>query len=332
MSVVSKNRLIINQQGSVAMLSNKLGKVTVAEVGPRDGFQIEKQFIPTDKKIEIINALSRTGLKVIQVTSFVHPKAIPQLADSEEVMSRIDRLPGISYRVLAPNLKGVLRAIPLKPDKINLMMSVTESHNRANANRSIEESLKDFENFIPMILDAGISVVGGMGCALGCPFEGRVSTQQIERVVDRYIAMGIRSIGIADTIGVGNPKLVYDVVSHLKKRYPEIHWHMHLHNNRDLALANILAAMQAGVTEFDGAIGGLGGCPYAPNAAGNISTEDLVNMLTEMGIETGVNLDALLSVSEMVQKVVPHPLNSALTKSGKPWVLQEAPVHQTKIG
>jgi hydroxymethylglutaryl-CoA lyase len=314
------------------MLGSNIGKVKIVEVGTRDGFQNEKQFIPTDKKIEIINALSKTGLKNIQVTSFVHPKAIPQLADSEEVMSRIERLPGISYRVSAPNLKGVLRAISLKPDKINLMMSVTESHNRSNANRSIEESLRDFENLVPMILDAGISVVGGMACALGCPFEGRVPVQQLERIVDRYIAMGIRNVGISDTIGVANPKLVYDVVSHMKKRYPEIHFNMHFHNNRDLALANTLASMEAGVTEFDAAIGGLGGCPYAPNAAGNIATEDLVNMMTEMGIETGIDLDALMSVSEMVQKVVPHPLNSAIMKSGKPWVLQKAPDQQVKMG
>jgi hydroxymethylglutaryl-CoA lyase len=314
------------------MLSNKLEKVTIVEVGPRDGFQNERQFIPTDKKIEIINALSKTGLKNIQATSFVHPKAIPQLADSEEVMSKIDRVPGVSYRVLVPNLKGVLRAIPLKPDKISLMMSVTESHNRANANRSVEESLRDFENIVPMIVEAGISVIGGMGCALGCPFEGRVPIQQLERVADRYVAMGMRNIGIADTIGVANPKLVYDVVSHMKKSYPEIHWNVHFHNNRDLGLANTLAAMQAGMTDFDGAIGGLGGCPYAPNAAGNISTEDLVNMMTEMGIETGVDLDALLSVSEMVQQVVPHPLNSALMKSGKPWILQKAPEQQIKKG
>jgi len=305
---------------------------TIVEVGPRDGFQNEIQFIPTENKVEIINALSKTGLKNIQTTAVVHPKAIPQMADSEEVMSRIERGLGISYRILAPNMKGVLRAISLRPDKINLMLSVTESHNRSNANRSIEESLKDFKNIVPTITEAGISVIGGMACALGCPFEGRVPIQQLERIVDRYIAIGIRNIGISDTVGVANPKLVYEVVSHLKKRYPEIHWNMHFHNNRDLALANTLAALEAGVTEFDAAIGGLGGCPYAPNAAGNIATEDLVNMLAEMGIETGIDLDALIKVSEMVQKVVSHPVNSAMLKSGRPWIRQKAPEQQAKIG
>ncbi len=307
-------------------------RVTLVEVGPRDGFQNEKQFIPTDQKIHIINALSRTGLKNIQATSFVHPKAVPQLADAEEVMSRINRPPGISYRILTPNLKGVQRAIPFKPDKINLMMSVSESHNRANGNRSIEESLSDFERIVPMIREAGITPVGGMACTFGCPFEGKISIQQIERVVNRYIATGIRTITLSDTIGSANPKQVYEIASHLKDRYPEVEWPMHFHNTRDLALANILAAMEAGMTEFDGAVGGLGGCPYAPNASGNIATEDLVNMMAELGIDTGVDLDSILQVVEMVKGLVPHPLYSSLAKAGKPWRLIKAPERQAKIG
>jgi hydroxymethylglutaryl-CoA lyase len=307
-------------------------RTTIVEVGPRDGFQNEKQFIPTAEKIKIINALSRAGLKNIQATSFVHPKAVPQLADAEEVMSRIDRIPGVSYRILAPNFKGVQRAIPFKPDKINLMMSVSESHNRANGNRTIEESLADFEKIVPMIQAAGITPVGGMACTFGCPFEGNISIAQIERVVKRYLAIGIRSITLSDTIGSANPKQVYEVAAHLKDRYPEIGWPMHFHNTRDLALANILAAMQAGMTEFDAAVGGLGGCPYAPNASGNIATEDLANMMNEMGIETGVDLDAILQVAEMVKEAVPHPLPSSLIKSGRPWRLLQAPEQQMKIG
>lgn len=307
-------------------------KVSIVEVGPRDGFQNEKQFIPTLRKIEVINALSRTGLKNIQVTSFVHPKAVPQLADAEEVMSRIDRLPGISYRILAPNFKGVQRAIPFRPDKINLMMSVSESHNRANGNRSIEESLADFEKIVPMIREAGITPVGGMACTFGCPFEGKISIAQIEQVVKHYIAMGIRTITLSDTIGSANPRQVYEIAAHLKDRYPGIEWPTHFHNTRDLALANILAAMQAGITEFDSAVGGLGGCPYAPNASGNIATEDLVNMMNELGIETGVDLDALLQVAETLKETVPHPLHSSLIKAGRPWRLVKAPDQQMKIG
>lgn len=307
-------------------------KVTVVEVGPRDGFQNERQFIPTEKKIEIINALARAGLKNIQVSSVVHPGAVPQLADAEEVMAKIDRLPGVSYRLLVPNLKGGWRALPLKPDKINLMMSVSESHNRANGNRSIEESLKEFEILVPMFLEKGVPVSGGMACTFGCPFEGKVPIRQIERIANRYVAMGVKSIGIADTVGFANPKQVYGTVAHLLDKYPDVQWLAHFHNHRDLGLANILAAMQAGLVRFDAAVGGLGGCPYTPNAAGNVATEDLVNMLAEMGIETGVDLDALLAVAEMVRKVIPHPLNSALLKSGKPWVPAKAPDYQAKIG
>jgi hydroxymethylglutaryl-CoA lyase len=307
-------------------------KVTVVEVGPRDGFQNEKQFIPTEKKIEIVNALARSGLKNIQVSSVVHPKAVPQLADADEVMAKIERLPGVSYRLLAPNLRGVQRALLLKPDKINLMMSVSESHNRSNANRSIEESLKEFETLVPMIKESGVAVSGGMACTFGCPFEGKIPLRQVERVADRYLSMGIKSIGIADTVGFASPKQVYDTVAHLLDKYPEVQWLAHFHNHRDLALANILAAMQAGLAEFDSAIGGLGGCPYAPNAAGNIATEDLVNMLTELEIETGVDLDALLAVAEVVRQTIPHPLNSSLLKSGRPWVLAKAPESQVKLG
>jgi len=307
-------------------------QVTVVEVGPRDGFQNEKRFIPTAKKVEIIDALARSGIKHIQVSSVVHPKAVPQLADADRVMAQIERLPGVTYRLLAPNLKGVQRALPLKPHKINLMMSVSESHNRSNANRSVEESLKEFETLVPMIVEQGIEVSGGMACTFGCPFEGKIPHRQIERVVDRYVSMGIQAIGIADTVGFAGPKQVYETVVRLLDRYPDVHWLAHFHNHRDLALANILAAMQAGLTEFDSAVGGLGGCPYAPNAAGNIATEDLVNMLTEMGIETGVDLDALLAVVDIVRQTIPHPLNSALLKSGRPWILAPAPDSQVKLG
>ena len=307
-------------------------RVTIVEVGPRDGFQNEKQFIPTEKKVEIVNALANAGLRNIQVSSVVHPKAVPQLADAGEVMAKIERRPGVSYRLLAPNLKGVQRALLLKPDKINLMMSVSESHNLSNANRSIDETLKEYETLVPMILGSGISVSGGMACGFGCPFEGKISLRQIERVADRYLAMGINSMGLADTVGFANPKQVYDTVAYLLDKYPSVQWLAHFHNHRDLALANILAAMQAGFTEFDAAIGGLGGCPYAPNAAGNVATEDLVNMLAEMGIETGVDLDALLGVAETVRLAIPHPLNSALLKAGRPWALAKAPDCQVKIG
>ncbi len=307
-------------------------RVFVMEVGPRDGFQAEREWIPTERKIEIINALSKTGLPAIQATSFVHPKAIPQLADAADVMEKIERTQQVEYRVLVPNLKGLQRALAIKPDKVHFMNSVTESHCRANANRSVDESLDEIEKMFAVASEAGIPAVGGMACTFGCPFEGEVPLQQIERIAKRYVEMGIREIGPADTIGVANPKQVYDVSAFLLDKFPDVSWSLHLHNTRDMALANVVAAMQAGITRFDAAVGGLGGCPYAPGATGNVATEDMVNMLHEMGIETGINLDALIAVARMVQDVVPHRLDSCMVKAGKRTVLKPAPKVQEKIG
>ncbi len=267
------------------------GKVYIQEVGPRDGFRAEGAWIPIEKKIEIIDALARCGLHEIQATAFVHPKAIPQLADAEVAMEKIRRVPGGIYRVLDPNMKGLERAIPCKPDSVSLMLSVTECHNRSNANRSIEESLRGFAEMMTVASDAGVRVVGGMACAFGCPFEGDVDIVQLERVAQRYIEIGIGDIGVADTIGVVNPRQVYDVCARLLDKFPGVVWGLHMRNTCGIALANIVAAKQAGVSRFDGSVGGLGGCPHAPGATGNVATEDLVNMLSEMGVQTGVDLD-----------------------------------------
>lgn len=307
-------------------------RVHIMEVGPRDGFQAEHDWIPTERKIEIINALSGSGIPEIQATSFVHPRAAPQLADAEEVMARIDRVPGVRYQVLVPNLKGLQRALPLNPDGIHLMMSVTESHNRSNANRSIEDSMREFEQMVPMAQGAGIRVEAGMACVFGCPFEGEVPIAQLDRIITRYREMGIAHMSLGDTIGVANPRQMYDSCAHLLDKFPDVTWTLHLHNTRDMAMANVIAAMQAGMTSFDGAVGGLGGCPYAPGATGNVATEDLVNMLTEMGVETGIDLDALIAASKTVQGVVPHKLDSCMVKAGKRTELKPAPRGQEKIG
>ncbi len=307
-------------------------KVQVMEVGPRDGFQMERQWIPTEKKIEIVNDLSRLGFKEIQVTSFVHPKAVPNLADADELLARIDRVPGVKYQALVPNLRGMQRALAAKPDRIHLMMSVTESHNRANANRSVEESLKEFEQLVPMALEAGIEPEAGLACVFGCPFEGEVPWERLEWVAKRYQGMGIKGLNLGDTIGVGNPRQVHDICARLLDRFPEMQISLHCHNTRDMALANTVAAMQAGVTHIDGAVGGMGGCPYAPGATGNVATEDLVNMLQEMGVETGIDLDGLIAVSKKLQDLVPHPLDSCMVKAGKRTDLKPAPKAQKKVG
>jgi hydroxymethylglutaryl-CoA lyase len=301
------------------------GAVEVNEVGPRDGFQAEDEFIPTGRKLEIIDALSRTGVTAIQVTSVVHPKAVPQLVDAEEVMARIERVPGVRYTVLVPNLRGAERAVPMNADGWELMLSVTDSHSRSNANRSTEEALKGMEPVVALARESGVEVTGSMATALGCPFEGKVPFERVLYVAEAYRAMGVSHISVADTVGVADPRLVFETMSGLKESLPDVALGLHLHNTRGMALANVVAALHAEVTEFDSALGGLGGCPFAPGASGNVSTEDLVHMLDLMGIRSGVDLDAVLAVSREVKKIAGHPLESAVARAGKSSDLHEAP-------
>jgi hydroxymethylglutaryl-CoA lyase len=301
------------------------GVVEVNEVGPRDGFQAEEDFIPTERKVEVIDALSRTGVASIQVTSVVHPKAVPQLADAEEVMARIERVPGVRYTVLVPNLRGAERAVPMGADGWELMLSVTDSHSRSNANRGTDQALKGMEPVVALARESGVEVTGSMATALGCPFEGKVPFERVLHVAEAYRAMGVRRLSVADTVGVADPRLVFETMAGLRERMPDAELGLHLHNTRGMALANVLAALQAGVTEFDSSVGGLGGCPFAPGATGNVSTEDLVHMLDLMGIRSGVDLDSMLAVAYKVKQVVGHPLESAVARAGKASDLHEAP-------
>lgn len=315
------------------LATDKVKKVHIMEVGPRDGLQSEKQFVPTATKIAVIDALSQTGVPAIQVTSFVHPKAIPQFIDAEDVVAGIDIVPGVSYRALVPNLRGLERVLPFRDriDTVNLMLSVTESHNRANGNRSIDETLDEIASMTRVAHREGFAVSGSMICALGCPFEGQAPVESLERIANRYVDLGIAAISMADTIGVANPRLVHDIASHMVAKYPGVTWNLHLHNTRDMALANTLAALEAGISRFDGGVGGLGGCPYAPGATGNIATEDMVNMLHGMGIETGIDLDRLLAVARMHEAFIQHPLDSSLLRAGRGNVLLPAPRRQQKV-
>lgn len=305
------------------------GRVVVNEVGPRDGFQLEKRLIPTDQKIAIVDALSRTGLPHIQVTSFVRPQAVPQLQDADQVMAGITRAPGVGYAVLVPNLKGADRAFSHRADVWEAMLSVSDSHSRANANRNTADALAGMADVVAMAQDAGVEVIGGMATALGCPFEGRLDYARVSWVVSAYREMGVRRITAADTSGVADPAYVYGLSSRLRADFPDITFALHLHDTRGLGLANVLAGMAAGIVDFDSSVGGLGGCPYAPGATGNIATEDLVHLLDLMGVETGVDLAALLSVSRgQVAAVVDHPLESSLSRAEPSWVLHPAPAGQ----
>jgi hydroxymethylglutaryl-CoA lyase len=292
-------------------------RVTICEVGTRDGFQIEPDFIPTEQKVEVVNLLSEAGVPRIEVTSFVHPKVVPQLRDAEQVMARIARRPGTRYAALVPNDKGAVRAVDAGVDAIHTVVSASESHNLANVNMTIAESMEKLQAVMQVAERAKVPVACGVSTSFGCPFEGDVPLTQLESVVRRLTDMGARAIGLADTTGVANPRQVGRVLEHLMPKFPGIDWTLHTHDTRAMAIPNILAAMEHGVTHLDCSIGGLGGCPFAPGASGNVCSEDLVHCLAAMGIETGIDLDRLIAVSRRVQEIVGRVLPGQIVKAGK---------------
>ncbi len=291
-------------------------RVTICEVGTRDGFQIEPDFIPTEQKVEVVNRLTEAGVPRIEVTSFVHPKAIPQLRDAEAVMAAIHRRPGTRYAALVPNDKGAARAVDAGVDVIHTVLSASESHNLANVNMTIAESIEKLRAVAQIAARAGVPVQCGISTSFGCPFEGDVPVDHLERVVARLVDLGARGIGLADTTGMANPRQVATVLQRLIPRFPGIEWTLHTHDTRAMAIPNILAAMQLGVTNFDASIGGLGGCPFAPGASGNVCTEDLVHCLHAMDVATGIDLDRLVDVSRRVEQIVGRPLPGQIVKAG----------------
>ncbi len=292
-------------------------RVTIVEVGPRDGLQNEAQFVPTDKKIELIEKLSATGVTRIEITSFVHPKAIPQLMDSDEVARRVTKMPGVTFSTLVPNEKGMERAIAAGVSQIALFVSASEAHNQKNVKMSIAESLQGFKNIARQAKDQKITLRGYVVTAFGCPLEGKIPPERIEFIKNEYQSMGIGEIALGDTTGMANPLQVSRLLQRILPEMGETTLALHFHDTRGMALANILAALQAGVTVFDGSIGGLGGCPYAPGASGNVATEDLVNMMEEMGIHTGIDLDRLLDCARMAKDLIGRPLPGRLVLAGK---------------
>lgn len=303
--------------------------VHIQEVGPRDGFQLEPGVISTTDKIAIIDALSKTGVPGVQLTSFVRPDAVPQLSDGADVMAGYSKAPGVQYSVLIPNLKGAERALEFDADVWELMLSSTDAHSIANANRTTQEAFERLRPVIALGLERDIHLVGGMATSLGCPFEGRTSFERVASVVELYADAGVRHVTLADTAGLADPAYVYDMSSRLRAAYPEVTITLHLHNTRGLGIANVLAGLAAGVTHYDSSIGGLGGCPYAPGATGNIATEELVHLLELLGIDTGVDLEALTRIARgPVATAVKHPLESAFEKADPSWVLHTPPTRQ----
>jgi hydroxymethylglutaryl-CoA lyase len=267
--------------------------VTLLDVGPRDGLQNESQPIPAATKIELVRRLQDAGLREIEVTSYVSPKWVPQMADAAEVMAGIDRRPGVRYSVLTPNMKGLEAALAGRPDEIVVFGAASEAFSRRNINCSIEESIERFRPVVAAALAQGIKVRAAVSCAVGCPYQGEVSPDEVERVVVGMKALGVQHCGIADTIGVGTPRKVQAAMERALKHFPLAEVSGHFHDTYGQALANIYACLEMGVHMFDASVAGLGGCPYAKGATGNVATEDVVFLLNGLGIETGVDLDAL---------------------------------------
>ena len=291
--------------------------VEINEVAPRDGLQIEARFVPTDEKIRWIDALSTTGLTRIEATSFTSLKAIPNLRDAADVVTAIQRRQGVEIVGLVPNLKGAQRALACQVDEINLVMSASESHSQANLRMTPEQSLEQFATILEATQDSGVFINASLSTTFGCPFEGEVPTERVMELVERLIQLGIQGITLCDTTGMANPLQVHTLCSAVRKRWPHIPFTAHFHNTRGMGLANALAAWQAGIQRFDASLGGLGGCPFAPGATGNVCTEDLVHMFESMGITTGVDLDALLNVAAALPELVGHEVPGQVVKAGK---------------
>ncbi len=300
---------------SMAPLPGLPSAVSLREVGPRDGLQNEDP-VPTAAKIALIDALSATGVKRIEAVSFVHPKAIPQMADADEVWAGITRNPDVRYSALVPNTRGAQRALDAGFTEIEVVVSASDTHNRKNVNRSTDESLDDITELIALLHAAGASCEVIVATAFGCPFEGDIPVERVVSVVDRVVADGADRIAFGDTTGMATPGRVTALVSAIRARHAEIPLLLHFHNTRGTALANVLAALQLGVTEFDASVGGLGGCPYAPGASGNLASEELVHMLDDLGIDTGVDLDALIEVARSAERAVERELPSGVLRAG----------------
>jgi hydroxymethylglutaryl-CoA lyase len=292
-------------------------RVYIHDVAVRDGFQIEPAFVPTDIKIALIDELSVTGLAKIEVTAFVSPKVVPNLRDAEDVMRGIQRVPGVIYSALVPNAKGAERASACQVDEINLVVSASEAHNRANVNRTTEQSLTGFRDVMSIVRGTGMAVNGSVSTTFGCPFEGNIPQTRVFECVERYLELGMDGITLADTTGMAHPKQVRELTRAVLMRFPEAEVTLHFHNTRGMGLANVLAGLEAGVVRYDASLGGLGGCPFAPGATGNICTEDLAHMLEAMGYQTGVDLDKLLAAARRLPQIVGHDLPGQVAKAGK---------------
>jgi hydroxymethylglutaryl-CoA lyase len=285
-------------------------RVTIVEVGPRDGLQNERAMVSTADKIEFVNRLSAAGPPVIEVSAFVSPRWVPQMADAADVFAGITRRPGTRYTALVPNLAGLDRAIGAGVAEIAVFAAATETFSRKNINQGIDESLATYQQVCARALGAGLRVRGYLSTAFGCPYEGAVDPAVVAAMVERLLALGVFEVSVSDTIGVAHPGQVPEVLDRVLAKVPAARVALHFHDTRGTALANVLAALPFGIATFDSSAGGLGGCPYAPGAAGNLATDDLIYMLNGLGVETGVSLPALTEASAFIASRIDHRLPS----------------------
>jgi hydroxymethylglutaryl-CoA lyase len=293
-------------------------RVEIREVGPRDGFQNEPERISTDDKVNLINALARTGLRRIEVASFVRPDVIPQLDDAIEVLDRIDVPEGVSLTVLVSNQRGLETALEHRDrfHEVAVFLSASETHNRKNVNRAVDESATALERIIPMVNEAGLRCGAVIATSFGCPYEGHVDPARVLDLADRLVAAGAQEIGFGDTTGMANPRQVSSFFADAVRRLQGVELTAHFHNTRGQGLANALAALEAGITSFESSFGELGGCPVPPGSTGNVASEDLVSMFQEMGIETGIDLERLIAASAEVQRILGRRLTSHVLVAG----------------
>ncbi|CAN7731422.1 hydroxymethylglutaryl-CoA lyase [Variovorax sp. LjRoot84] len=293
------------------------------EVVTRDGFQMEPEFVSTDAKIALIDELSACGYAKIEATSFTSAKAIPMLRDAEEVMGRIRRVPGVDYAVLVPNLRGAERALESRADELNLVMSASESHNQANLRMSRAQSFSALTEVITVV-NGRAAVDVSISTAFGCPMEGDVPAEEVIGLAQRFADLGVRGVAVCDTTGMAHPAQVAAMCESLQQRLPSgLQLTLHFHNTRGMGLANVLAAVQGGIVRFDGSLGELGGCPYAPGASGNIASEDAIHMLEAMGYDTGIDLERLLAVARKLPDIVGHDVPAQVSKAGPLWQLHQ---------
>jgi hydroxymethylglutaryl-CoA lyase len=298
------------------MKAGNATRLLINEVATRDGFQMESRFIPTDDKVALIDRLSTLGYAKIEVTSFTSAKAIPALRDGEEVMHRITRRPGVVYTALVPNVRGAERALESRIDEFNIVMSVSETHNLSNLRMTRAQSFAQLAEVIALAKQHGVPVNVSLSCVFGCPMEGEVPLSTVLGWIDRFSVLDVQGITLCDTTGMAYPTQVQAVCEAVLARHPVLEWTAHFHNTRGMGLANTVAAVEAGIRRLDMSLGGIGGCPYAPGATGNVATEDVVHMLQCMGCDTGMDLDGLVAAAAQLESLVQHELSSQVSRAG----------------